>query len=305
MSSGGVRGGALDGLAMGLLVLLCASWGLQQVAVKVAAAGIPPVLQAGLRSLGALLLVWAWTSWRGIRPFAMEGMLAVAVLAGILFGVEFVLLYAGLALTQASRAVVLLYTAPFVVALGSHLFVPGERIGRLQWIGLLCAFAGVVLAFADGLAVPDAAMLAGDAMVLAAAVFWGATTVLIKATRLTRVGPERILFHQLLWSAPLMFAVSALLGEAVEPRLASTPEALLGLAYQIVVVASASYLVWFWLVGRYSAARLSSFSFLTPLFGTAAGALLLDERISAAFLLAMALVGAGIYLVNARESRGA
>ena len=50
----------LDLTAMALLVALCASWGLQQVSIKVAIQGVSPVLQAGFRSLGATALVGIW-----------------------------------------------------------------------------------------------------------------------------------------------------------------------------------------------------------------------------------------------------
>jgi drug/metabolite transporter (DMT)-like permease len=74
-----------------------------------------------------------------------------------------------------------------------------------------------------------------------------------------------------------------------------------GIAYQAVIVAFASYLAWFWLLTRYLAARLAVFSFLSPLFGVLAGVLVLDESLSARFVVAALLVGAGIVLVNLRR----
>jgi drug/metabolite transporter (DMT)-like permease len=77
-----------------------------------------------------------------------------------------------------------------------------------------------------------------------------------------------------------------------------TPLVLSSLFYQGVVVTFASYLAWFWLLTRYMATRLSVFTFLTPLFGVMAGVLVLHEPMRLAFAGAVALVGAGIYLVN-------
>jgi drug/metabolite transporter (DMT)-like permease len=51
--------------AFGLMVLLCAIWGLQQVAMKFATAEISPILQAGLRSGLGAVLVYVWARWRG------------------------------------------------------------------------------------------------------------------------------------------------------------------------------------------------------------------------------------------------
>jgi len=72
-------------------------------------------------------------------------------------------------------------------------------------------------------------------------------------------------------------------------------------AYQCIAVAFASYLTWFWLLRHYLAARLSVFSFLTPIFGVLAGVLLLGEPLTATFLLAALLVGAGLVLVNLKD----
>jgi drug/metabolite transporter (DMT)-like permease len=70
------------------------------------------------------------------------------------------------------------------------------------------------------------------------------------------------------------------------------------LVYQTVWVAFITYLAWFWLIRRYPASRLASFTFLTPLFGVVAGGVLLSEPITSLLLLSLFLVSAGIYLVN-------
>jgi drug/metabolite transporter (DMT)-like permease len=287
----------LDALAMVLMVALCALWGLNQVAAKVANAGISPVLQAGLRSIGSVLLLMGWSRWRGIRLFESDGSLKAGLAAGAMFAGEFALIYWGLEFTPASRAVVFLYTAPFVVALGLHWLVPAERLTRVQALGLVSAFAGILLAFGDNLSLPDKRQVIGDAMLFGAALMWGGTTVLIRTTRLSSINPSKTLFYQLGVSALALPMASVLLGEE---GIIGQPSALVwaSLAGQIVVVAFASYLIWFWLISRYPATRLSAFSFLTPLFGMVFGAWLLGERITWGLGGAMALVAVGIWLVN-------
>lgn len=286
----------LDTAAMALMVVLCAAWGLQQVAIKVANAGISPVWQASLRSIGAALLVWAWASAKGIRLFAHDGTLGAGLLAAALFAGEFAFIYWGLTYTTASRGVVFLYTAPFMIALGAHWFLPGEKLRPQQWLGLACAFAGILAAFGESLGLPTQSQFLGDGMLLLAAVLWAATTLVIKGSRLAKVSPAKTLFYQLAGSALVLPCVSLALGEPGVITL--TPLVLASLAYQTVLVAFASYLVWFWLVAHYPAGRLAAFSFLTPLFGVLAGALLLSERITPALALALALVALGIWLVN-------
>lgn len=286
----------LDSTAMALMVVLCAAWGLQQVAIKVANAGISPVWQASLRSIGAAALVWAWASYKGIRLFGRDGTLGAGLLSAALFAGEFAFIYWGLNYTAASRGVVFLYTAPFMIALGAHWFLPGERLRPLQWLGLACAFAGVLAAFGESLGLPTKSQFLGDAMLFVAAVLWAATTLVIKGSVLAKVSPAKTLFYQLAGSALALPFVSMALGEP--GVIALTPLVLASLAYQTVLVAFASYLAWFWLVATYPAGRLAAFSFLTPIFGVLAGALLLGERISPALGAALGLVAFGIWLVN-------
>jgi drug/metabolite transporter (DMT)-like permease len=287
----------LDSRAFLLMLALTALWGFQQVAIKLTAADVSPVMQAGLRSLIATALLLAWAQWRGTPLFARDGTLAAGLGAGLLFGGEFIFIYGGLEHTAASRMTVFIYLAPVLTALGLHWLVPGEKLVRVQWAGVLVAFAGIALAFSDAFATARGTLL-GDAFGLIAALLWAATTVLIRASGLARASAAKTLFYQLAVSAPMLLAASWLMGEKGVVTL--SPLALASLAYQGVIVAFASYLVWFWLLTRYLAARLSVFSFLTPLFGVLFGVAILGEPLTPVFAGAALLVGAGIVLVNRR-----
>jgi drug/metabolite transporter (DMT)-like permease len=286
----------LDMVAAAMLVVLCASWGLQQVAVKVTNAGVPPLLQAGIRSAGAAGMLGIWMMLRREPFLKRDGTLGWGIAAGLLFAGEFLLIYWGLEFTSASRAVVFLYMAPFVVALGAQLFIPGERLRVMQVMGLCCAFAGIVAAFSESLSHPGFQTLLGDGMLAGAAVLWGATTVMIRATPLARIPASKTLLYQLLVSALVLPLGSLFKGEGGVARL--TPLVMASLAYQIIWVAFITYLTWFWLLRRYPPSRLASFTFLTPIFGVLAGGLLLNEPITRMLVVALVLVGSGIYLVN-------
>jgi len=286
----------LDLTAMALLVVLCSSWALQQIAIKVAIQGVSPILQSGIRSVGATVLVWMWMTVRREPIMERDGTLWWGIAAGLLFAGEFVLIYWGLEFTHASRAVIFLYMSPFVVALGAQLFIPGEYLRMIQVAGLCCAFVGIVVAFRESLSLPSYRMLIGDSMLAGAAVLWGATTVLIKASPLARIKPSKTLLYQLAVSAVVLPLGSLAMGEP--GIILMTPLVAGSLAYQIVWVAFITYLAWFWLIAHYPASRLASFTFLTPLFGVLAGGVLLNEAITSTLLLALALVGSGIFLVN-------
>ena len=145
----------LDRLAIGLMVLFCTIWGLQQVAIKIASAGISPIWQAGLRSIGASVIVLLWSWLRGVRLFERDGTLLPGLLAGLLFAIEFALIFVGLQYTTAARGVIFLYTAPFFVALGAVWLLPQETMRRAQWAGMALAFAGVLVLFGEGGSAPD------------------------------------------------------------------------------------------------------------------------------------------------------
>jgi drug/metabolite transporter (DMT)-like permease len=290
------RHGRLDALATVILVACCVAWGLNQAAIKVSLAGIPPVLGAGLRSLVAGTLLLAWCLVRAEPPLIRDGTGRYGLLLGLIFSAEFVLLYSGLAFTTASRSVIFLYMAPFFVALGAHRYVPGERLTAARTLGLGLAFSGLCLAFADSLRLPSRRELVGDLLEVGAAALWGATTVLVKTRGYLGVSPSRTLFYQLGVSGVLLTGLGVTLGERVASQ--PSPRVLTAFAFQAVVVAFVSYLAWFWLLTRYSASGLAAFSFLTPLFGVLAGALLLGERLTGYLGAAAALVAIGIVLVN-------
>jgi drug/metabolite transporter (DMT)-like permease len=286
----------LDSTAMLTLVVLCTSWGLQQVSIKVANAGVSPVLQAGFRSIGAAVIVWLLMILRRERILDRDGTLWWGIAAGVLFAAEFLLIYWGLDYTNASRAVVFLYLCPFVVALGAHLFIPGERMRLIQVIGLICAFIGILLIFGESLTFPSQRMMIGDLMLIGAAILWGATTVMIKASPLVLVQPTKILIYQLAVSAVVLPLGSYAMGE---PGIMKITPLILGcILYQVLWVASFTYLIWFWLIRNYPASRISSFTFLTPLLGVLAGGFLLNEPITVMLLIALIFVSTGIYLVN-------
>ena len=290
----------LDSKAVGLVLLCCTLWGLNQVATKVALAEIPPLLQAGLRSLGAALLLALWARLRGIVIWQRDGTAAAGIAAGLMFAVEFGCIFVGLQYTTASRMAVFLYLAPFVVALGMPFIAKSERLKPLQMAGLVGAFGGVVWAFAEGFAKPAAGPMqwVGDALCLGGALLWGATTLLVRATALSTASPEKTLLWQLAVSGVALIGGAAAAGESWPAVV--TVHSLGPLAFQTVVVTFASYLLWFWLLRHYPATRISSFTLLTPVSGLAAGALLLGEPIGPRLVVAVIAVAAGIWLVNRR-----
>ncbi len=287
--------------AIVLMLMLCLSWGFNQVAIKLALPDIPAMTQAMFRSIGALpvLLIVGWL--RGANFSLRDGTLGPGLFAGILFGIEFVLIYQGLRFTTASRAAVFLYTAPFFVALGSHQ-VLGERLRTSQWGGLALCFAGVALAIGVPQANVDAKVLLGDIMIVGGGALWGATTLIAKGTKLRLAAPEKALAYQVTISIPILGAAAWFFGETITHF--PGPLALSVVVYQAIWVVGLTFMLWFALVQVYSASKLSAFSFITPLFGVVASYLVLDEKLTLSFAAAALLVVAGLFLVNRPEVTG-
>jgi drug/metabolite transporter (DMT)-like permease len=281
--------------AIALMLMLCLSWGFNQIAVKLALPDVPPMLQALIRSAGALPVILAIGWLRGVRFFTRDGTLGPGLFAGLLFGAEFVLIFRGLLLTSASRAVVFLYTAPFFVALGSYQFL-GERLSALQWGGQGLSFAGVALAIGVPQPDVDASVLLGDLMVVGGGALWAATTLVAKGTRLRNASPEKALGYQVGLSIPILGFAAWVSGETITHVPGVLAISLL--AYQAVWVVGLTFVLWFALVKSYSASKLSSFTFITPLFGVAASYFIMHDTLTLAFGAAALLVIAGLYFVN-------
>ncbi|GAB3541925.1 DMT family transporter [Noviherbaspirillum agri] len=291
----------LDAVAISVMLVLCVLWGLQQVAVKLAAPGMAPVMQIGLRSAIAAILVCCLMWWRGERLSTRAGIFSAGIATGVLFSLEFLCVAIGLQYTTASHMSVFLYTAPIFTVLGLHWSISGERLGMLQWSGVIAAFAGVAVAFSNGFAEGSRAwadMLIGDALGVLGGIFWAATTVLIRRSALSEAPPATTLLYQLGTCGVLLLGIALATGQAYQVSMTGIVWA--SLFFQAVIVAFISFLLWFWLLRQYLASRLSVFSFLTPMFGVGFGVLLLGDPLDPRFVLGAALVMIGVVMVNLR-----
>jgi drug/metabolite transporter (DMT)-like permease len=286
---------SLSPRAVALMLMLCLSWGFNQIAVKLALPDIPPLLQGTIHSIVALAVLLLIARLRGEKIFNYDGTLQAGLLVGVLFGLEFVLIYRGLLFTSASRAVVFLYTAPFFVALGSYRLL-GERLRASQWAGLGLSFSGVALAIGLPQADVDAGVLWGDLLIVGGGALWAGTTVMVKATKLRHAAPEKTLIYQVAVSIPILALAAFLSGETLTR--VPGPLTVFVMAYQAIWVVGLTFLLWFGLVKTYSASKLSAFSFITPLFGVVASYVILHDTLTSVFGAAALLVIAGLYLVN-------
>ncbi len=290
-------------LSAGLLLLLvCAIWGGNAVSIKFSNQGIPPLLAATIRSVAAGFLVLLWAKFKGHGVLFPKGAQRHAVMIGLLFGLDFLLLYWSVSFTTASRATIFLYSHPFWVALGAHFFVDQDRLRHGKVAGLILAFAGLWIVFRIKSSMLPENNWIGDVMSLAAAVFWAATTLYIKRISQTvTLNHYQTLFSQLIFAIPVLLAGSLVFEH--DYTIVLSANVLWAMAYQIVVVAFFSYTLWFWMIHNFAVSGLTAFTFLAPLFGVVFGAVILSEPVGMMVWFGLALVCTGIYLVN-RSPKG-
>lgn len=292
----------LDPFAISLLTIMCIFLAVGQVAIKIANAGISPILQAGLRSLASAALLGLFSVFRGVPFLLPKGVFGPALLTSFFFAAEFALLYPGLERTTAAHAVILLYTSPLVVAVGSHYLIPGDPLTRTKVIGLILALAGVAIVVLgkDTGTSGQAATLTGDLLCLGGAFAWGFLTLAIRATRLAQVSPERVTFAQLAMSGPMLCALSWIVGEAGLTN--PSPLHWSAFGFTVVFVGFAAFTMTNWLYMRYPASRVIAFLMLTPVFGVVAAHILLGEPIGLTLVAGLILVVAGLWQVNRRPA---
>ena len=291
----------LDAKAVATLTIVTLLWGFNYVAIKYSNQGVSPIFASTLRSVIASICGIFYCFRQEEKLFHTDIRLFHGVMVGLLFGAEFACIYLGLLYTDAARSVLFVYLSPFVVAIGAHFFLKGDRLTLPKMVGLISAFAGIFVVFRGRPKTARAAMFLGDTLQIAAAILWGATTLYIKRFMAKRVEPIHTFLYQLFFSIPILLIVSIIL----EPRwiYKMDPYIIASILYQSILIAFVTYLVWFKLIHKYSVSRLSAFTFFTPIFGVLFGILFLNEEFTLSLMIGLPMVSMGIFLVNWRKRR--
>lgn len=284
----------------GWLILFAVLMGLNQVFIKLVNGGLSPMFQAGLRSVCALVLVLGYAWWTMRRLSVRDGSLEPGILCGLLFSAEFMLTFIAFEYTSVARATMLFYTMPFWLACMAHFMIPGERLTLMRLLGLTLAIAGVGWALLHNDHPATEYALVGDLMCLAASLCWAGIALIARTTKLSKSSPEMQLVYQLAVSSIIILPLAPLYGDLVRDF---TPAIGAMFAFQVIVVVSFGFLMWFRVLAVYPASDMASFGFLTPLFGVLFGWLILGETITIEFIGALALVCIGIVLVNRKRKR--
>jgi len=287
---------SLDLSGFWLMFGLAMLFGVNNVLIKLGNQGLQPVFYAGARSVVAALAVGSWMAWRGI-PLRWD-LWRPGLLIGSLFALEFMLLFWALDNTNVVRASSIFYAMPIWLALAAHFLFPGDRLTPSRGIGLILGFGGVVVTFAGRADILQGGNLWGDLAALFAGMAWAGIVVVSRRSRLGQTRAETQLMWQLMVSAVLLCAVAPLFAGPLVRDFSGVQ--ILYFAVQALGVAAVGFMTWFWLLGRYQASTLASFSFLTPVLSALLGWLLLGEPVSWHTPLALGLLVVGLFLINRR-----
>lgn len=284
-----------------MLVLQSGLLGLNQVLIKIVNDGLQPVFQAGLRSACALVVILIFAFLMRRKLSVSDGTLPYGLLCGLVFSVEFVLLFLALDHTTVARVSVLFFTMPVWFTIAAYFLLPGETLGRSRIVGLLMAVIGITVAMLDKFGMGADARLYGDLLALGASMCWAIIALLVRATPLKTSSPEMQLLYQLAVSAVLLLPLSFLFGEQIREMTITLAWVF---AFQVIVVVAFGFSLWFWILSVYPASATASFVFLAPVFGVLFGWTILGEKISTNVVFALILVCGGIFLVNKSSDFG-
>ena len=284
-----------------LSVFLCILFGSNAVAIKLAFDGVGVFTTAAIRFSIASLAIYMWARATGQSLAFKKGQFHQLLILAALFVVQLSLFYLGLSKSNASRGTLIANLLPFWVLFLAHFFIPGDRITRWKFFGILLGFSGVAFMFAEKKGV-TADFRAGDLIILSATVIWACSVIYLKRI-ISAFSAVHITLYSMVFAVPIFF-VEALLWD--RPMIFKLNLPVVGaILYQSLATAAFGFVAWNTLLQKYGAVALHSFIFIMPIAGVALGGLVLGEPITAKILIALALIVSGILVVHLKPRKEA
>ncbi len=288
----------VDVKAAVLVTLLSFLWGGNPIAIKIGLADAPPIRQAWMRFMlgGLTVLAWAWVTRTPLRIQRHE--LRPLAILGVIFTIQIALLNLGVKYTTAGHVSILLNAYPIYTVLLAHFFVPGDRLSGGRTMGVLIAYAGVLLLFSGEFSLASGLLL-GDLLTSGSAFLLGVRTVYLNRA-VQRINPVKLLLAQVAFGVPCYLAWSGLFEAAYPYRW--TWALALAIGFQGVIVAGFNFILQLHLLKTYKPSGLAAYFLTTPLFGVLLSWLILGETITLRLLASAALVVGGIALASRRSA---
>jgi drug/metabolite transporter (DMT)-like permease len=282
-------------------VFLCVIFGSNAVAIKFSFSGIGVFTTAAIRFSIAAIAIYIWAKASGQSLMLKKGQLYQVLILGALFAVQLSMFYFGLSKSNASRGTLIVNLLPFWILFLAHFFIPGDRITRRKFFGILLGFSGVAFMFAEKQGV-TADFRTGDLIILSATIIWSCNVTYLKRI-ISAFSAFQITLYSMVFAVPVFF-LEALLWDA--PMVSKLDFKIIGaVLYQSLITATFGFVTWNMLLQKYGAVALHSFIFIMPIAGVALGGLLLGEPITSKLLIALTLIVAGILVVHLKPRKEA
>jgi drug/metabolite transporter (DMT)-like permease len=282
-----------------LSVVLCIIFGSNAVAIKLAFTGVGVFTSAAIRFSIAALVIFLWARVTGQTIGLKKGQLHQVLILAALFAIQLSMFYFGLSRSNASRGTLIVNLLPFWVLFLAHFFIPGDRITRRKFLGILLGFGGVAFMFAEKTEVA-AGFRVGDLIILSATTIWACSVIYLKRI-IGTFNPFQVTFYSMVFSIPVFFLEALLWDRPMVSKLDLTITG--AVLYQSLVTAAFGFVTWNTLLQKYGAVALHSFIFIMPIAGVALGGLVLGEPITLKILIALVLIVAGILVVHLKPRK--
>jgi drug/metabolite transporter (DMT)-like permease len=249
---------------------------------------------AAIRFGIAAIAIYIWARVTGQTILLKKGQIHQVFIFSLLFTIQLSLFYLGLSRSNASRGTLLANLVPFFILFLAHFFIPGDRITKRKFLGILLGFSGVIFMFIDEEAI-QAGFRTGDIIILSAVVIWSCATVYLKRI-INSFSPFQLVLYSTMFSVPLFLLAAILWDQAMIFDL--NARVIGALLYQSLITASFGFVAWNTMLKKYGAVSLHSFMFIMPIAGVALGGIVLGEPISLKIILALAFIVFGILVVH-------
>jgi len=283
-------------LNFSLVALLCLIWGSTWLGIKIGLEDFPPFLSAGLRFVIASVVLFLIAKVQKARfPKDPSTCFRICVTAIFMYVATYILVYWGAQYISSGLASVLFSTHPFFVALFAHSILSAERFTLAKGMGLLLGVAGVLVIFSERLGLGPDLVLWGMVALVASAATSGYASVLVKRY-LTELSPIVLTSMQMALAALIILSLGFLTEDMRAMRF--TPSSVGSLLYLSLVGSALAFSLYYWLLKRMEATRLSLMAFVTPVVALFLGWATYGETINVGTILGTALVFVGIYIVS-------
>lgn len=251
-------------------------------------AGILTILIGSL--LNRRFLLPAKTSWS-----------MVAKLGLVQTVLQYILFYIGLANTTGVKSSIIEASNVFLAILAATLIFKLEKLTPAKIAGCILGFAGVVIINLNGGSLDTSMSFSGEGCILLSAAAYALSSILIKRYA-QKDEPVTLSGYQFLFGGVIL----SLIGLAAGGRVSGFTFASTALLLYLSMVSAIAYSLWGILLKFNPVGKVAVFGFMNPVFGVILSAIMLGES-NQAFTLtglaALALVCAGIYIVNRHQMK--